>query len=65
MLPQGLVRKQMSPGITPGFVRIWLDPDVSFLEPLILKMKIYGFTENALKLITSYLSNREQCVQKM
>ena len=30
---------------------------------LLLKMKAYGFSENALKLIKSYLSNRKQCVK--
>ena len=30
---------------------------------LLLKMKAYGFSENALKLIKNYLSNRKQCVK--
>ena len=30
---------------------------------LLLKLETYGFSENALKLIKSYLSNRKQCVK--
>ena len=30
---------------------------------LLLKLKTYGFSENALKLMASYLTNRKQCVK--
>ena len=30
---------------------------------LLLKLKYYGLSENALKLMESYLSNRKQCVK--
>ena len=30
---------------------------------LLLKLKTYGLSENALKLMASYLTNRKQCVK--
>ena len=44
--------------INRPFERIWL-----FTLLLLLKLKTFGLSENALKLLTSYLTNRKQCVK--